>query len=258
MLRQKQALTWHLLLEVDAPLPQRDEAVKQTVSVIERRLDGANVHSFTVVAQGTPPNGQILVNLPDVADRERLTKLITSGGLLELVSVVSPPNPAPVQIHPSREAALASLGSAVPENRRVLPYLDRSDPLRDEQSPSANPQPSEWVVVETPAIVSGPDLRNALAAPSRISSDGYLIHFSLKPEGADRFATWTGAHINSYLGVVLNGDVKSIVYIKSQIGDQGEIAGRFTKLQAEDLALALRTGALPAPLKIVRVGNNEK
>jgi preprotein translocase subunit SecD len=45
--------------------------------------------------------------------------------------------------------------------------------------------------------------------------------------------------------------VKSIAYIKSQITDQGEISGRFTKQAAEDLALVLRTGALPAPLRFV-------
>jgi preprotein translocase subunit SecD len=50
------------------------------------------------------------------------------------------------------------------------------------------------------------------------------------------------------MGVVLNGEVKSIAYIKSQITDSGEISGRFTKQSAEDLALTLRSGALQAPL----------
>jgi preprotein translocase subunit SecD len=50
------------------------------------------------------------------------------------------------------------------------------------------------------------------------------------------------------MGVVLNGEVKSIAYIKSQITDSGEISGRFTKQSAEDLALTLRSGALPARL----------
>jgi preprotein translocase subunit SecD len=50
---------------------------------------------------------------------------------------------------------------------------------------------------------------------------------------------------------VLNGEVKTIAYIRTQILDQGEITGRFTKQSAEDLALVLRSGALPAPVKIV-------
>ncbi|HLE63119.1 MAG TPA: protein translocase subunit SecD, partial [Pyrinomonadaceae bacterium] len=67
--------------------------------------------------------------------------------------------------------------------------------------------------------------------------------------GADKFGKWTGANINEYMGVVLNGEVKSIAYIKSQIFDTGEISGRFTKQSAEDLALTLRSGALPAPIE---------
>src|SRR5256885_7076881 len=51
------------------------------------------------------------------------------------------------------------------------------------------------------------------------------------------------------MGVVLNDEVKSIAYIKSQIYDQGEISGSFTKQTADDLALTLRSGALPAPIE---------
>jgi preprotein translocase subunit SecD len=76
----------------------------------------------------------------------------------------------------------------------------------------------------------------------------------LKPAAAEKFGAWTGAHINKYLGVVLNGEVRSIAYIKSQISDHGEISGRFTKQAAEDMALILRSGALTAPVKIVEEG----
>ena len=65
------------------------------------------------------------------------------------------------------------------------------------------------------------------------------------------------ANINQYLGVVLNDEVKSIAFIRSRISDQGEISGRFTKQSAEDLALILRSGALPAPLKIIEVADNK-
>ena len=51
------------------------------------------------------------------------------------------------------------------------------------------------------------------------------------------------------MGVVLNDEVQSIAYIKSQINDSGQIAGRFTKQSADDLALTLRSGALPAPIE---------
>ena len=111
-------------------------------------------------------------------------------------------------------------------------------------------KPKQWVVVEVPAIIDGSELRNASAIPSQGGrADEYEINFSLKKAGADKFGAWTGSHINEYMGVVLNGEVSSIAFIKSQIFDSGQITGRFTKQSAEDLALTLRSGALPAPIE---------
>ena len=180
-------------------------------------------------------------------DAERLKQLIVASGKLELTHVVSPPSPAPAQTYSTKEAAVASfVGGVIPENRRVLPYVDR-----DSVSGSQDPNPRKWIVVEAPAIVTGGELRNANAARSSYGGDDYQIQFSLNKTGADKFGAWTAANINEYLGVVLNDEVKSIAYIKSQISDQGEITGRFTKQSAEDLALILRAGALPAPVKLV-------
>jgi preprotein translocase subunit SecD len=182
------------------------------------------------------------LNLPAENDPERLKKLITQGGKLELAHVISPAYPAPSQTYQTRDAAVASLvGGTIPANRRVLPYKDRDEAQGSEK----------WVVVEVPAIVNGSELRNAGAARSRIGGDDYLIQFSLNQTGADKFGAWTEANINEYIGVVLNDEVKSIAFIKSKITDQGEITGRFTKQSAEDLALVLRTGALPATVTLV-------
>jgi preprotein translocase subunit SecD len=104
-------------------------------------------------------------------------------------------------------------------------------------------------VVDAPAVVDGSELRNASATQSRAGSEEYQIAFALKPTGAEKFGAWTGANINEYMGVVLNDEVKSVAFIKSQIFDQGEISGKFTKQSADDLALTLRSGALPAPIE---------
>ena len=105
-------------------------------------------------------------------------------------------------------------------------------------------------MVEVPAIIDGSELRNASAIAAQGGrADDYEISFSLKKSGADKFGAWTGANINQYMGVVLNGEVRSIAFIKSQIYDQGQITGRFTQTSAEDLALTLRSGALPAPIE---------
>jgi preprotein translocase subunit SecD len=141
----------------------------------------------------------------------------------------------PVQFYSSQEQALAASGTA--GDRRVLPYASQGGP-------------KQWVIVEAPPIVDGHELRDARAARASVGST-YDIVFSLKNNAANKFGTWTASNINSYLGVVLNDEVKSIAYIRSQIYDQGEISGQFTKQSAEDLALVLRAGALPAPVKFV-------
>ncbi|HVS83530.1 MAG TPA: hypothetical protein VHE60_17505 [Pyrinomonadaceae bacterium] len=244
----RQPLTWHLVLEVEPNTPNREAMVKQTMAVIESRLNALGVSRFEVKPQGDPASSRILVSLPSLGDPERIKQIITDGGKLELTHVITPPTPAPVQTYATKEEAIAALnsGGTVPTNRRVLPYAER------EELGGGNQKPPKWVVVESPAIVDGSELRTASAMRSRGGAgDDYQISFALKANGAEKFGVWTGANINEYLAVVLNGQVKSIAYIRGQIFDQGEITGRFTKQSAEDLALVLKSGALPAPLKIV-------
>jgi len=246
MLRTKGPLNWHLTLEIDAPASGRDAAIKQTIGVLESRLNALGISSFEVKPQGDPASGRILLSLPDTVDRERLKRVITAAGKLELVHVITPPSPMAVQTYATKETAVASLNSAgtIPSNRRVLPYTERADLV--------GAKPAKWVVIESPAIINGSDLRNASAVPGRGNGDdNYEISFSLRKEGADKFGSWTGANIDQYLGVVLNDEVKSIAFIKSQISDQGVIKGRFTKQAAEDLALILKSGSLPFPVKVV-------
>ena len=240
LLRRKPPLTWQILLEIDAPASNREGAVNQTIFVIEKRLDALGVPNWAVIDE---KGGRILVKLPSLPNPERLKRVLLAGGRLELTHVISPPSPAPFQTYGTKEEAIASLNasSTVQPNRRVLPYTERED--------QGAPR-TKWVIVESLAIVDGNDLRDASAAPSSYGED-YQIQFSLNKVGARKFGDWTGANINEYLGVVLNEEVRSIAYIKSQISDQGVISGRFTKESAEDLALVLRSGALPAPIKIV-------
>jgi preprotein translocase subunit SecD len=234
----KQPLKWHLVLEVQPGSQDRAAVVNQTVAVIEGRLNAAGVPRFEVRPDGDASSGRILINLPSVQDPERIKQLVSSQGKLELVQVVSLPNPVPVKTYESRESADAEAQRITfVSNRRVLPYSREAG------------TPTQWVIVESPAIVDGSDVRDARAAPAPVG-DGYDIHFSLNQTGAGKFGSWTEANTNNYLGVVLNDEVKSIAFIKSRITDQGTISGRFTKQSAEDLALVLRSGALPAPVKI--------
>ncbi len=228
-----------------------ESATEQALKIIESRINALGVTEPTLQRHGGQNSHEILLQMPGVQDTEHVKQLLAGQSHLELVHVMSPPNPSPAQTYMTREEALASLnsGSNVPANRRVLPYTERTDLTRTPEQSSNTPKPQKWVVVESPAIIDGIDLRSAQAIPERAGGDKYQITFSLKKNGADKFGAWTGANVNEYMGVVLNDEVKSIAFIKSQIFDQGEITGNFTKEQGEDLALTLRSGALPAPIE---------
>jgi preprotein translocase subunit SecD len=132
----------------------------------------------------------------------------------------------------------------------VLPYTERADAVTPGQEANANvPKPKKWVVVESPAIIDGAELRSSNTVQARAGADEYEIAFALKPAGAAKFGAWTGANIDQYMGVDLNDEIKSIAFIKSRIDDQGQIEGHFTKQQGDDLALTLRSGALPAGIQ---------
>jgi protein-export membrane protein SecD len=244
VMTRRQPLVWHLVLEVDPRTPDLNTAVSQTTEIIKSRLNAIGIRNFEVRPQGNA--GQIAINLPNVRDPERVKQLITDYGKLEIVHVITPPSPMPVQTYATREEAIASLNStgAIPANRRVLPYPEREETTSTNKKP-----PLKWVIVESPAIINGSDLRNASAVPGY--ANDYQISFALNKAGAAKFGSWTGANINEYMGVVLNDEVKSVAYIKAQIFDSGEITGRFTKQHAEDLALVLRAGALPAPVRLI-------
>ncbi|MEA2204648.1 MAG: preprotein translocase subunit SecD [Blastocatellia bacterium] len=249
LFRSKGQRSWHLVLEIAPSASDKEATLTQIMRVIERRLDAAHVPNYKVEAQSGTDN-RILVDLPKIADRERVKSLITAGGKLEFVQVISPPSPSPVQTFATREEAASFVKGQDPTTVRILSYRERDDPIATQELRTSSPAP-RWVVVAVPAIVDGSELRNASAAPSVGVRDEYSIMFSLGQQGAGKFGAWTAGNINNYLGVVLNDEVKSIAYIKGQIYDSGEISGRFTKQSAEDLALVLRSGALPVPVKIV-------
>ena len=210
------------------PTAQRalsEQATEQAKKIIESRLDAVGVAEPLVQRHGSQSSHQILVQMPGIQDPERVKQLLKAESKLELVHVVSPPSPAPAQTYATEEEAKASLGGTVSQNRRVLPYSER-EPATAGQTADNQTQPQKkWVVVESPAIVAGSELRNATAVQGRGGSDDYQISFALKPTGAEKFGAWTGANINEYMGVVLNGEVKSIAFIKSQIHDQVKSRG---------------------------------
>ena len=242
-----QTVSWTLPSNIQTVL--KNQAVEQALKIIESRINAFGVKEPTLQRHGAESAGQILLQMPGVDDPERIKNLIGAESNLELMKIVSPANPAPVATYPTEEAAKQSLGGTVPANRRIFPYAERDTSAKTLSGEKKEEKPKQYVVVEYPAVVDGSELRDANAV-SRTGSEGdYQIAFSLKPGGATKFGDWTSKNIGNYMGVVLNDEVKSAAFIKSRIDDRGEISGQFTKATADDLALTLRSGALPAKIE---------
>ncbi|MFN2455504.1 MAG: protein translocase subunit SecD [Pyrinomonadaceae bacterium] len=243
------AVTWTLSSTAQKLLAQ--QAVDQAQNIVTSRVNALGVTEPEVAPYGTTDSHQILLQMPGIQDPERVKALLAGESRLELVHVVSPPSPGAVQKYATEQEALASLGGNLSSNRKVLPYSEREEPTAADAQDQNAPKPKSYVVIEYPPVVDGSLLRSAQAVNGGAGGGGddYQIAFQLKPAGAEKFGAWTGANVNEYMGVVLNDEVKSIAYIKSQITDSGEISGRFTQKSAEDLALTLRSGALPARIE---------
>ena len=226
----------------------KEQATDQALKIIDSRINAFGVKEPTLQRQGRADSGQILLQMPGVENPERVKALVGETSRLELMKIVSPPNPSPVTKYPTREAALQTIGGKDTDTRRVLPYSERDDPTKTGATPP-DKKPQEFVVVESPAVVDGSELRDAAAVQGRGGGSDYQISFSFKPAGAQKFGEWTGKNIGNYMAVVLNDEVKSAAFIKSQIFDSGEISGSFSKQTADDLALTLKSGALPAAIE---------
>jgi preprotein translocase subunit SecD len=241
-------VTWTMTDRAKTELGNR--ATEDALKIIDTRINSLGVTEPTLQTHGSQSSHQILLQMPGISDPERVKELLKSESRLELMKVVGPNNPAPMATYPTEEAARQSLGGTVPANRRVLPYDERNEPAAGGATAPKPGEPTAWVVVESPAVVDGSELRTAEATSGNPSGggDAYQISFTLKPTGAQKFGSWTAANVGAYMAVVLNDRVQSAPYIKSQITDSGQISGNFTKDSANGLALTLRSGALPAKI----------
>ena len=209
----------------------RDESVRQALQTIERRVNEFGV-AEPVVAPYSVGGHQILVQLPGLDDVERAKEIIRSTALLELKLVEEGPSP-------SREGLLQTRNGVVSPDMEVL--SGASDIL----NPGGAPE-TLYYLVRRVAAVTGRDLRNA--RPSLDEFNQPAVSFSLNREGARKFGDITGQNVGSNLAIILDGRVQTAPQIQSRITDEGRISGSFTQEEAADLALKLRSGALPASL----------
>lgn len=230
VLKSEQKSGLELLLQIETDLANRDQLVERTIRIIEGRANaiGANVRL------DRKDSDKVILRIGTTPDMERVKRFLLDNARLEFLAVVSPPSPSPVKTYSSFDEAEA----IVKEGEEVLPYVER-----------LQPDQKQYLIVKAKPIVANEDVRDAQAVS--IDALSYNITFSLKSDGAARLGDWTLKNINNYLAVVLNKEVKSVAYIRSQITDSGVINGSFTKVEAEDLALILRGGSFAAPINVL-------
>ena len=205
----------------------REETVVQARQTIERRVNELGVTEPSIAQQGAD---QILVQLPGVTDVDRAKEIIGSPGMLELKLVEQGPAA-------SRDDLLRTTGGTVPPDMEVLTGI--GDPAGGAIGPV-------HYLVRRVAAVTGNDLRSA-----RVQLDENnlpAVGFTLNSQGASTFARVTGENIGRFLAIVLDKTVQSAPRINGRIAADGQIAGSFTQEEAQNLALILRSGALPATL----------
>lgn len=209
----------HIVLEAPGAV---DDAL---LDVVKRRIDNTGIVEATIQKQG---DNRIRVDVPgaDAGQMSKLADILTRQGVLTLNLVDINANPADYEVGKERNGRLA---------------------LPDD---SSNGKP---LVVFTDAIITWTDLSGAKSAIG--SSDQPVIQFSLHPPAAQRFAKATEQNVGKQFAIVMDEHILSAPVIRDPItGGSGEITGNFTKEEVENLAIVLRSGALPVKLKVVEQG----
>jgi preprotein translocase subunit SecD len=218
-------------LKATAAATIREETVDQAMKTIRNRTDQIGVTEPVIQRYGEASSYQMLVQLPGVGDTDRIKEVIQSTALLELKIVDAGP-------FPSEAAARASYDGPLPRNLELL-----------SMNKNGTTTPETWYVTETSAPITGRDLKTAFT--TRDSNGHPAVGFNLTAEGSRRFAQLTEQNIGKRLAIVLDGKVQSAPEIHMRIADSGIIEGGpsgFPVTQAQDLALVLRSGALPASI----------
>ncbi|MFP4081607.1 MAG: protein translocase subunit SecD [Candidatus Aminicenantes bacterium] len=215
-----------LSLKANVAQHLKDQSVRQALQTIRSRVDELGLAEPTIQRQGLS-GSRIIVELPGVENPERVKNIIKTTALLEWKLVRAGPAP-------DKETLLKDFGGEVPEDMEIL----RGDPLRTEGG---------YYLVDKVASVTGKDLRNARRSVDEWNNPA--VSFSLDSDGAKRFYKLTSDNIGKPLAIVLDNKIQEVATIQDRISDSGIIHGRFSVEEAEDIALVLRAGALPASIK---------
>jgi protein-export membrane protein SecD len=211
-----------LTLSPTALRARAEGAVQQSIEIVRRRIDETGVVDPQISQQG---DNRIVVQLPGIGDPERIKALLgqTAHMTFRLVDEAA-------------TAAASTPGAVPPPGDDFLPMQDNA---------------SEKIAVRKRVDVDGGDLTDARAGTDSQAGQ-WVVNFTFNSVGAQRFGDVTRANVNRRFAIVLDNKVISAPVIREPItAGRGQISGNFTASSANDLAVLLRAGALPAPLTVV-------
>jgi preprotein translocase subunit SecD len=210
------------IVPTEAGLERRTaNAVAAAIETVRRRVDPHGTAESTIVREG---RDRILIQVPGLQDTAELEKRIGETARLSFH-----------EVHPSLSAKEARAGR-IPPGYKVYPASDRLD--------------GELLLRETPAV-RGDDLTDArLGFEPKTGLP--VVDFAFNTSGARKFGKFTREHVGRPFAVVLDGKVLSAPVIRTAIeGGRGYIEGGFTTETANQLAIQLKSGALPARLSVI-------
>ncbi len=222
-------------MKLNIAVQRRQLSVEQSVQTIERRVNELGLSEPIVAPYGTKGD-EIIVQLPGVSDMARAKDIIGKTAVLELRIIEGGPAA-------DQATLLAASGGQVPADMEVLQGTSGST------APGASAV-NEFYLVRKISAITGRDLKNA-----RQSLDEYnqpAVGFTLNNGGVAKFSAVTSANVGRILAIILDNRVVSTPRIEGAINTaDARITGRFTQAEANDLALVLRSGALPASLNVL-------
>ncbi len=223
-----------VLLEAELPAGSYTaDDLRQTANNVARRVNALGVTEPTVQVQGS---SRILVELPGETNPQEAIDTIQKTALLEFVDF----------------SGMSSQVSSIEGQKILTTEQVKIQRSREESGVAVDTTDNGMVNPQTgqpfQTVMTGKGLQSAAA---RLATGGqWDIAFELTPEGAADFGPFTGDHTGEPLAIVLDGVVLSAPRINSRLDTGGVITGNFTEVEAKQLALQLRSGALPIPLRV--------
>jgi preprotein translocase subunit SecD len=222
----------------------KDSAINQALETIRNRIDQFGVAEPLIQRQGLK---QIVVQLPGIKDPKRAKDLIKETALLEF-KMLDDANRLAMEL-PQRipknkeEEVLKQFAPRLPEGDEILfERVIEKDTGRDHRIP---------YLVKKRVMLAGDVLSDARVSIGQFNEPYVSVTFDAK--GAKEFDRITAENVKKRMAIVLDNTIYSAPVIQERIsGGRAQITGTFTMQEANDLAIVLRAGALPAPLKIIQ------